>query len=39
MKSTIGVAVGNMETAIKAGTICCPSFQDKIVAKPPQKEQ
>jgi hypothetical protein len=37
MKSTIGVAVGNMETVITAGTIWCPSSQDNIVTKTPQK--
>ena len=37
MKSTIGVAVGNMEEAIKAGTIWCPSSQENVVANTPKK--
>ena len=32
MKSTIGVAVGNMEEAIKAATIRCPLPQENVVA-------
>ncbi len=30
MKSTIGVAVGNMETAIKSGALWCPSQEENI---------
>jgi hypothetical protein len=37
MKSTIGVAVGNMEEAIKAGTIWCPLSQENVVANTPKK--
>jgi hypothetical protein len=37
MKLTIGVAVGNMEEEIKAGTIWCPLPQDNIVANTPKK--
>jgi hypothetical protein len=37
LKSTIGVAVGDMEEAIKAGTIWCPSSQEKVVANAPKK--
>ncbi len=36
MKSTIGIAVGNMEEAIKGGTIWCPSSQEHVVANTPK---
>ena len=38
MKSTIGVAVGNMEAAIKAGTIWCPSSQENASEKTPKRK-
>jgi len=37
MKSTIGVAVGNMETAIKSGALWCPSQEETISDKTPKR--
>ncbi|MFN9981841.1 MAG: hypothetical protein ACK53Y_18090, partial [bacterium] len=37
MKLTIGVTVGNMEEAVKAGTIWCPLSQENFVANTPKK--
>jgi len=37
MKSTIGVAVGNMETAIKSGALWCPSQEENIADKTPKR--
>jgi hypothetical protein len=37
LKSTIRVTVGNMEEAIKADTIWCPSSQENVVANTPKK--
>jgi hypothetical protein len=37
MKSTIGVVVGNMETAIKSGTLWCPSQEENIAEKMPKR--
>jgi hypothetical protein len=37
MKSTIGVAVGNMETAIKSGTLWRPSQKENIAERTPKR--
>jgi hypothetical protein len=37
MESTIGVAVGNMETAIKSGTLWCPPQEENIAERTPKR--